>query len=179
MAARRRRRGYGRIIALLMAAGIGIPLLMAGVLGMPAVQSLFVGGVCVGMVALWGRPPQASDTTFPAAPEPQTNRGTRREAFQLSWSVTDGRHRLGAQVVNRLQRIARRRLAARGLELGNRADRDRIVAHIGNRAYQILATPPGLDTSGRDFFVALAAVENLGPVPADAAMNNQSGKDHR
>jgi hypothetical protein len=173
------RRGHGWIIALLAVAGIGMPVLMAVVVGTPAVESLLVGAVCVGMVALWDRPPQAAATTFPAAPQLPRNRGTRRDAFQLSWSVTDGKHRVGAQVVNRLQRIAAQRLAASGLELGNPADRDRIVARIGGRAYQILATPPGLDTSGRDFLIALAAVENLGPVPADAAMTNRSGKDRR
>lgn len=170
--------GSGRTIALLAVTGIAVPALAAGILGMPAVQALMAGAIGVALVALWGRPPQAADITFPIEPKPQRNRGTRREAFQLSWSVAAGNDQVGAQLIIRIQRIAGCRLATQGLTLSDPADRDRIVSRVGERAYQTLATPPGLEISRREFQDALAAVENLGPA-AGARTDNVTGKDHR
>lgn len=171
-------KGSGRIIALLAAAGIVVPGFAAGVLGMSALQALLAGAICVGLVAPWGRPPRATDITFPAAPRSQSNRGTRREAFRLSWSVATGDHSVGTQLIIRLQRIAGHRLAARGLDLADPADRDPITDRIGDRAYQILTTAPGLDVSRRDFHHTLAAVERLGLV-AGTLPDRQPRKDHR
>lgn len=183
MAKRRERRrlpeGSGRIIALLATTAIGVPVLSTAALGMPAAQALLAGAICVAVVALWGRPPQAHDVTFPVVPKPQANRGVRREAFHLSWSVASGDERVGAQLVMRIQRIGERRLAARGLDLADHADRDRIVERVGAAAYEVLITPPGLDISRRDFRDALAAVENLGPVAPGPLANDQFGKENR
>lgn len=178
---RRQRRlppGSGRIIALLAITVVGVPALAAGALGMPPTQALLIGAVCVALVAPWGRPPQTSEVGFPAAPKPQTNRGIRREAFQLSWSVASNDDSVGAQLISHIQRIAARRLAGRGLNLSDPADRDQILARIGEDAYQVLVTPAGIDIPRRDFRDALTAVENLGPVAPNPLVDDQPGKEY-
>lgn len=177
----RRQRGarrYRRIIGLLAATGVGLPLLAAGVLGMPVMQALLIGAVGVALVAPWARPPQPRNLTFPEEPRPQSNRGIRREAFQLSWSVATSDHRVGTQLTLRIRRIAERRLAATGLDLSDPADQDPIVARIGDPAYQIVSAPAGREISRRDFRTALAAVEHLGPAAANPVPHHQPRKDN-
>lgn len=166
------------MIALLAVTVIGVPVLAAGALGMPPTQALLIGAICVALVAPWGRPPETSEVRFPSAPKPQTNRGIRREAFQLSWSVASNDDRVGAQLISHIQRIAARRLAGRGLNLSDPADRDQIVAAVGKNAYQVLVTPAGIDIPRRDFRDALTAVENLGPVAPNPLVDDQPGKEH-
>lgn len=157
---KRERTFRGTIFALVLAGG-AVPAVAWVVLGMPPLQSLLLGAVGVVAAALVRFPPDGFDSGFPEPPSPVRDRGARREAFRLSWNVTGRNDRVGSTLVTRLQIIAEQRLAARGLQLHEPADRDRVISLVGERPFHLLARPPGYEARTRDFLQALAAVERL------------------
>lgn len=155
-----RRTVRGTVFALVLA-GIIVPALARLVLGMPLLQSLLLGAVAVVVAAVVRFPPDGFDSSFPEPPAPVRDRGARREAFRLSWNVTGRNDRVGSTLVTRLAVIAEQRLAFRGLQLHDPADRDRVIRLIGAQSFQLLSRPPGSEARTRDFHQALAAVERL------------------
>jgi hypothetical protein len=88
--------------------------------------------------------------------------------FRLSWNVAGRDDRVGSTLIQRLQQVAARRLALRGLSPDEPADREEIVALLGERTYRLLRLPPGSDAPTRAFQQALAAVERLADLPPDS-----------
>jgi hypothetical protein len=158
----------GRTVAALVATGLGVPALLWVVMGMPPLQALMLGAVAVTVAALALVPPDGYDIDFPDPPPPVRDRGARREAFRLSWNVAGRDDRVGSTLIQRLHQAAARRLALRGLRLDEPADRDQVVALLGERCYRLLLLPPGTDASTRTFQQALGAVERLADLPLDA-----------
>lgn len=155
----RERRG-GDIAALCLA-GIAVPAVAWVVLGMPPLQSLLLGAVGIVVAALVRFPPDGFDSGFPEPPSPVRDRGARREAFRLSWNVTGRNDLVGSTLVTRLQQIAEQRLSLHGLDLRDPADRERVIALVGEGPYRLLSRPPGAEARTRAFHQALASVERL------------------
>jgi len=148
-------------IATLALAALAIPAVCLLVLGMPLVQAALLGAVAAVVAAVIRFPPDGFDSGFPEPPQPIRDRGARREAFRLSWNVTGRNDRVGSTLVTRLAVIAEQRLAQRGLQLHDPADRDEVIRLVGPQSFRLLSRPPGSEARTRDFHQALAAVEQL------------------
>jgi hypothetical protein len=152
----------GRTVAALIISGLVVPAACWVLLGMPEEQCLFIAAVGVVIAALVRFPPDGFDIGFPEPPDAVRDRGTRREAFRLSWNVAGREDRVGSTLINRLQQVAARRLAEHGLDLKDPAHRDRVIARLDPTSYRLLTLIPGSDASTRAFNHTLAAVERLG-----------------
>jgi hypothetical protein len=156
-----------RAVVVLLIVGLGVPALCWVVLGMPPLQAMLLGAVAVTVAALALFPPDGFDIGFPEPPPPIRDRGARREVFRLSWNVAGREDRVGSTLISRLQAAAARRLALRGLRLHDPADRERVIALVGERPYRLLNLPPGSDAPARAFVHTLGVVERLADLPPD------------
>lgn len=177
-------RSRGRTIALLLVTVLVLPAIGWLVLGMPPLQAMLIGAIGGVIAALIRFPPDGYDAGFPEPPAPVRDRGARREAFRLSWNVAGREDRVGSTLIARLQEVAGRRLAEQGLRLDRPADRDRVIALVGQQPYRILTLLPGGEATTRAFEHALAAVEGLGsaepaagPVAVASHPNQQTSPD--
>jgi hypothetical protein len=168
----------GRTIAALIISGLVVPAACWVLLGMPGEQCLFIAAVGVAIAALVRFPPDGFDIGFPEPPDPVRDRGTRREAFRLSWNVAGRQDRVGSTLINRLQQVAARRLAEHGLDLTDPANRDRVIARLDPTSYRLLTLPPGSDASTRAFNHTLAVVERLAEA-GRTPLNQPSNESHQ
>src|SRR3954468_16035389 len=102
MTRRLTRRPTGKVIAALLATGVGVPALLWVVMGMPPLQATMLGAVAVTVAALALFPPDGFDIDFPDPPPPVRDRGARREVFRLSWNVAGREDRVGSTLIQRL-----------------------------------------------------------------------------
>jgi hypothetical protein len=67
--------------------------------------------------------------------------GARREVARLSWSMEDDDGRVADVAVQRLRTLAARRLAERGIDLDDPADRSAAESALGPQGYRLLTEP--------------------------------------
>ena len=158
---RAQRRGA---IGWLLLAAVAVPIVV-WLGGLDPVQTLLLGALGAGAVALGRFRPAAVDVTWPPPAVLSPDKGTRREVSRLSWSVgRGGDSQVGAVSVRRLQELAGRRLARRGVQLHDPADADRATALLGAGPLLLLTAPRGMSrVSPAAFREAVTAVERLGP----------------
>ncbi|MGI8457884.1 MAG: hypothetical protein ACR2LI_07210 [Propionibacteriaceae bacterium] len=152
-----------RAIGWLVLAAVAVPTVVwAG--GLAPVQTLLLAVLGSGVVAVARFRPSAVDVEWPAPAVLAPDKGARREIARLSWSVgRGGDSRVGSTSVRRLQELAARRLARRGLQLHDPADAAQVTELLGAGPLRLLTTPRGMShVSPAAFREAVAAVERLG-----------------
>ncbi|WP_156364033.1 hypothetical protein [Curtobacterium sp. Leaf261] len=104
--------------------------------------------------------------------------GARKDVQSLGWALRS-RGGVPERVILRLRAVARRRLAAIGLDLDDPLDRDRIVMIVGAGPYDVLTrtTRPELDLGS--FTAVLTAVEVIGSTSAGTADRTSTGTTDR
>jgi hypothetical protein len=88
-------------------------------------------------------------------------RGSRGDVKELSWSLRGSYGQVGGTAVRRARQVARRRLAARGLDLLNPDDRPEIERLIGRRPYVVLVRGDRRPPLLRSFVRCLDALDAL------------------
>jgi hypothetical protein len=125
------------IITALVAVAIGIFLFVVGI-----PFYIFATFVCL-VVLVGGLIAAIDDPDEPKLPEVRgaMRGGARREVTDAAWRLSESRGRVGAAGAERLRAIAARRLARRGIDLDDPADRSRAEAALGSLAYAVVSRP--------------------------------------
>jgi hypothetical protein len=163
--------------------GVGLVLfLVAAVIawwaGMDVGHAVAVGGGAFAVVVLWRAAPgwDAADWRPGARATPP---GTRGDILKLGWSLGSNRGRTGVDTVGlrRLRALARTRLERHGLDLDDAAHRDRIVALLGPRAYEVVRPGRSARPRLRDFEACVTVVARLdaGPPRTQTPPQNPNG----
>lgn len=160
-------RGRGRAMRGLwgsLAGSIGVAMMSAVIawaLGVNWVQSLLVAAVVVTLGA--GASAGSIIEGDPAWPRASDGRqgGTRREVTGLSWSFSGRRGFVASAALGRLQTLAARRLAHRGIDLNDPDQADAVTSLVGASAYTVLMSRASRSIRYSAFARAVAAVERL------------------
>jgi hypothetical protein len=134
-------------------------------------HSVLLGGVIttVGSISLAGTPARDPSVTGWRDRPSSSRQGARSEVAELSWSLrTNYAGRVDIRAVLRARQLARRRLAPYQVDLNDPADRPRVEALIGTRAYAVLVRRERRPTL-RSLVHCLDALDALGttmPTPA-------------
>ncbi len=121
--------------------------------------------VALGLVAVLGLrriPATNPQESWPPPPEAGSDRGVRREVTRLSWSLHGYESRVERPSLIRLRAAAERRLAQRGLRLGNPTDEAGCRALLGPLAHRVLSAGPRAHVTFDEFAASLTVLESLG-----------------
>lgn len=156
----------GRIVGSVVAgAALGVGIWLLGIEAwFAAALGCLLALVCVTWFVLSAE--QTASATWPSrAIEPRP--GARTDVSWLAWAFRQNKGSVREQGLTAVRALAARRLARRGLDLGNPGDRDDIVALLGEDAYRTIIPAGGIMPSLRAVEHCLDAVEALeGPRPS-------------
>jgi hypothetical protein len=146
------------VIALVVAAAfIGA---LAWYLGMDTVHSVVLGVGILVVTVSWLAVPEILELAWPENSGVDDD-GGRGDVRRLSWSLRPRHGRVRQQAVSRIRSLAAARLAARGLDLDDADDRDRIASLIGTRSLHTLVPNPERPPLARDVDSCLDALSRL------------------
>lgn len=131
------RRSIVRVLAGAILAGA-----LSWYFGADVWHSILLGSAVatIAVIGLIGSAVQIHDTNWRHSR--RNNRGgSRNDVAELSWSLRGSWGRVSPQVMWRVTRIARQRLAAHHLDLSNPRDQPKIEQLIGRRSYALLVRP--------------------------------------
>ncbi|OZM76507.1 hypothetical protein CFP66_41000 [Pseudonocardia sp. MH-G8] len=151
-------------VGLLVAAATLVSV-VCWVVGLDAWHAATAGLVLVAAGLCWTALPAHRDVAWPQTTGLQEE-GARWDVARLSWSLRPKRGRVPHAGLRPVQDIARRRLAPRGLDLGDPRDRRAIEHLIGEAAYATLALPANRPPHVRAVQHCLDALDRLDPTPA-------------
>jgi hypothetical protein len=125
-----------------------------------------VGVVAAALVFVWRALPKLEEPLWPNR-LPETAIGGRDDVQLLGWAIAGKHGRVQPRAIDRARTLAGERLRRRRLDLDDPADRERVVALIGERAYETLhAANVANMPSQRDFLACLDALDRLESVGA-------------